>query len=448
MITGHMIHRLREKHTGIITIFSTFFDLGTINASRHKLCVKAKFVFYNMNFPEPRAYKASHVFPILLVLYELCIYLSNDAYLPVLPHIAQDLNTSHHLIQLTLTAWFMGSASMQLFLGPVSDRIGRRPVLLCGGIIFILSTLGCALVQDIDTLLILRFIQGATISSMIIAGYATIHELFSTERAIHILALMNSFTILAAAFGPIFGAIILHFTHWRWIFGVLVVWSVLTVSSLFLKMPETCQEKHPLHLGKIFSQYHQIFKNKSFMLFLLTSRALFASMIAWITAGPFLLIDHFHFTSLGFGISQVFVFGSFILGTRLVKPLMKRLNLGAMIKLGLSLAFVGSIYALITASIWPDIIWNTLIALMIIVMGAGLVFPVFERLGIESSDEPMGSRVAISSFLMSLAGMFGSIVISATYNGTLFSLAIILITFSTVAIVLQFLNRQNPMLSK
>lgn len=113
------------------------------------------------------------IFPLLLVLYEISMYLSNDAYLPALPHIVHDLSTSNHLVQLTLTAWFLGSASMQLFLGPLADKIGRRPVLLFGGLIYILSTIGCAITNDINTLLVLRFIQGASITSMIIAGYAT-----------------------------------------------------------------------------------------------------------------------------------------------------------------------------------------------------------------------------------------------------------------------------------
>src|SRR3990167_5046784 len=121
--------------------------------------------------------KLAILFPVLLALYEICTYLSNDAYLPALPHIAHDLFTSNHLVQLTLTTWFMGSASMQLFLGPIADRIGRRPVLLLGGLVFIAVTTGCAITNNIYTMLVLRFIQGATITSMIVAGYATIHEL-------------------------------------------------------------------------------------------------------------------------------------------------------------------------------------------------------------------------------------------------------------------------------
>jgi len=93
------------------------------------------------------------IFPLLLVLYEIATYLTNDAYLPALPNIVSDLATTNYLAQLTLTAWFLGSASLQLILGPISDYYGRRPVLLTGGIVFIISTIICTLTNNINILL-------------------------------------------------------------------------------------------------------------------------------------------------------------------------------------------------------------------------------------------------------------------------------------------------------
>lgn len=380
-------------------------------------------------------------FSLLLALYEIATYLSNDAYLPALPHIARALGSTHHLVQLTLTSWFMGSASMQLFLGPLSDRVGRRPVLLFGGILFVTVTIGCAITQDVYTLLALRFIQGATIASMVIAGYATIHDLFDREQAIHTLAMMNSITVLAPSFGPLFGAVILYFTNWRWIFGILAIWAFIVIIGLFFKMPETrCVPQENIKFRNILTQYKNILTNKSFMLFMLTSRCLFAGMIAWIAAGPFLLIDRFHFQTISFGIAQAFIFGSFIIGTRFVKRLMNALSLKAIIKLGVSIALFGGAYALGTSIIWPNNIWNMIIAMMFLAGGSGLAFPILNRLAIESSEEPMSSRVAISSSLMGLSGMIGSAIISSIYNSTLFSLGIILFILSIAAVFLHVIS--------
>ncbi len=86
-------------------------------------------------------------------------YLSNDMYLPALPQMTQALSTTPALTQMSLTTWFFGAASMQLLLGPLSDKYGRRPILLGGGVIFIAATLICAITSDISTLLVARFFQ-------------------------------------------------------------------------------------------------------------------------------------------------------------------------------------------------------------------------------------------------------------------------------------------------
>lgn len=377
------------------------------------------------------------LFPLLLALFEMALYLSNDAYLPALPHITKELDITHHLVQLTLTTWFMGSASMQLFLGPVADRIGRRPVLLAGGIIFVIVTIGCAITQNIHLLLTLRFIQGATITSMVVAGYATVHDLFNREQAIHTLAVMNSITIIAPSFGPLFGAIILTVTDWRWIFGILAIWAFIVLIGLFYKMPETRKETQKvIKFKRILIQYKKIVANKSFMLHLLPIRCLFAAMIAWIAAGPFLLIDRFHFKTISFGFTQILIFGSYIISTRSVKRLMNVSSLKNIVTAGICLSLFGGIFAVTSSLIWPNNIWNTIVAMISIASGAGLVSPILNRFAIEACDEPMGSRVAISSCLGGLAAMIGSAVVSQVYDGTLFSLAIILFILSLLATIM------------
>ena len=96
------------------------------------------------------------LFPLLLVLYEIATYLSNDMYLPALPDMMRDLGLSTKQAQWTLTTWFVGSAALPLVLGVVSDRYGRRPVLLIGGLIYILSTMVCAIATSSHGLLIAR----------------------------------------------------------------------------------------------------------------------------------------------------------------------------------------------------------------------------------------------------------------------------------------------------
>lgn len=184
-------------------------------------------------------YKTAITFSYLLVIYEIVAYFSNDAYLPALPKITREFNTTHSVIQITIVAWFAGSASIQLLLGPMIDFVGRRPVLLAGALVFVLSTLGCATTNSIHLLIILRFIQGATIPTMLVAGYATIHDSFDSQKAIKVLATMNGFIILAPAIGPLFGSFILLFGEWPLIFYTLSIAGLFILIGLYMKMPET-----------------------------------------------------------------------------------------------------------------------------------------------------------------------------------------------------------------
>ncbi len=379
------------------------------------------------------------IFPILLALYEVVTYLSNDAYLPGLPQIARDLHTTLHLAQLTVTVIFMGSASMQMILGPIADRVGRRPVLLVGGLVFILSTLGCSFTNNIYHLLIFRFIQGTTVTALVIAGYSTIHDLYNQKQAIHILAIMGSITLLAPAFGPLIGSMIMYFSNWRWVFGCLAIAGIFVITGLFFKMPETVKENtEKPGLKRIITQYKNIFMNKSFILFSLLPLFLFSALIAWIVSGPFLLIDVFHFQPHDFGIAQAFIFGGLILGLRMVKTMMEKYPLKKIILIGSMTSLFGGMYGFLTSILFPNVVWNIIIAMMLISVGAGLVFPIANRLSVESSTEPMGSRVAVSSFLTSIFGMIGSGIISGFYNGKLVSLGIIIIVFCSIAFLIQF----------
>ena len=369
------------------------------------------------------------------MLYEVVIYLSNDAYLPALPQISLDLNTTHHWVQLSLTTWFMGASSMQLILAPITDRYGRRPVVLAGAVVFVITALICAFTQSITTMMIVRFIQGATIPALTVPGYAAIHEYFDHKKAIITLAWMNSVTVLAPALGPLFGSAILVLAGWRWIFGILAIGALLSLLGLFFNMPETHKEghKHPIELKKSLKQYTRIITNKNYMSNAVSQALLFGAMIAWIVAGPFLVMDTFNLTSFTFGIFQAIIFSSFLIGTRTVKPLIEKYPAKTIAKTGITLALTGATCALLLAWLFPNLIYGTVFSMILIAIGAGISFPILSRLLVEASEEPMGARMAISSTLMTTAAVISSALISQVYNGSLLSLSFILIAFSLIA---------------
>lgn len=380
-------------------------------------------------------------FPLLFVLYEMASYLSNDAYLPAMPDIKQHLFTNEDSVRLSLTSWFMGGCLIQLLVGPISDYVGRRKVLLIGGIVFCISTMGCGLVTDINWLIGLRFIEGMTIATMAVTGYATIHELYDTKKAIQTIAFMNSISVLAPAFGPLFGAFILQWSDWRTIFTILAVWAMFPLLLLYWDMPETAPIKQAeLKLSSSLSSYYKIITNGRFMTYMLASRMIFSAMIIWLSAGPFLLSDRFHMDDYHFGLAQVFVFGMYIVGTKLNTWLLSRYALHTLLWQGWGWALMGSLYLMISANLRPDWFYLTLPGLMMITFGAGISLPIYSRLAIEQSSEPMGTKVAMTTFSMTLFGALATVVVNVFFNNSLPSLAITLSGCILCGFLLFFIN--------
>lgn len=368
--------------------------------------------------------KKSIIFPLLLVLYEIATYLSNDMYLPALPDMMKDLAMSTRQAQLTMTTWFIGSALLALVMGVISDRYGRRPVLLIGGIFYILSTIACALAKTSNSLLLARFIEGASIPSMMVAGYAAIHELYERKEAIRILALMSSITILAPALGPLFGSFVMSISGWREIFWLITIWSVISIVSLYYIMPETlvAEKRSAVQLITLFKQYARVITNKRFMLLIFVMGGIFAGFITWISAGPLLVIQTYKLSPISFGVIQAIVFAAYLLGNYWVKILLEKMSIHRIIWSGLSLTLLGGLLIFIFALVLPDLLIPFIIGMTIFSFGSALCFPPLNRSVVEASDEPMGIRMSMFTVLWTGFAVLGSLIASEFFNGTLQSI--------------------------
>lgn len=378
------------------------------------------------------------IFPFLLVLFEMATYLSSDMFLPALPAVSKDLGISHSEAQLTIMYWFLGSVSVQLILGPLADRFGRKPVLCFGGILFIFSTLLCAFATNLHTLLIARFIQGSGICFMAVPGYASIHECYDQKQAIKIIAFMGGISVLAPALGPLVGSLILLFLNWRWIFGFLFCWALIAVTLLIIWMPETMsvEKRHPLVIKNILKNYFKIITNVNFLKIISVYGLLFSGFITWIVAGPFLVIESFHYSPTVFGLLQGLIFVSFIAASRSVKYFLDWLGLKKLIHLGLGICMLSGVISLILSFLFPTFMFGAIITYIIYAFGSGLIFAPLNRLTIEASNEPMGSRMAVFSTFIGGYLSLGTFWVTLFYDGTLLSLSIILLILSLLGFFL------------
>ncbi len=375
------------------------------------------------------------LFPLLLILAEMTAYLSNDMYLPAMPDLMRDFQVGADQIQLTLSSWFLGSMSMQLLVGPFSDRLGRRPVLICGMLLFVVSTLVCVQSSQLSTLIAARFVQGSTVCFIIVAGYASIHELFNQKNAIHLLARMNSITVLAPAFGPFIGGFILMGANWRWTFWPLFILGLVVLVLLSKWMPEPLppEKRHPLKIKTLVQQYRSLLRNRRFILLLLSSSFAFCGFIAWLATGPFLVNEQFQEQPYLFGCFQLFVFGFYIFANHKVKELMEKVGVDALIQRGLYITLFGSAFAICLTLFFPAKLFGLLFGMAWIAFGFGFCSAPLQRLTIEAANEPMGSRMALISTAYGGFGLLATALVHWTYNGKPSSLAAILLFTSLLS---------------
>ncbi len=386
---------------------------------------------------------ALRFFPILIIFFEITLYLSNDMYLPAMPTIAAELDFTQNQIQSTLTFWFLGASSLQLILGPISDRYGRKSVVGISCVFFILSSIACAMVETLGIFLVARFIQGTAICSLL-AAYAAIHELFSTKQAIKLLALVSSITILAPALGPLFGALIVMFTEWRYIFWLLTAMGILSLISIIFYMPESNLNRSPINIRHTITDYKKIISNRNFLLPSISYFLLVVIEFAWIFESPFIIMEVFKASPLYYGIAQTIIFSFYLVGAIATKWMLEKYNVMKFVKISLAITIIGTVLMFFTSLIYNNLVM-AICSMCVVSLGSSMLLGPLNRIAIESCNQPMGRRTAVFFNGISLAGALTGWILEIMNSDGLLPIAtlIIICMFITTLLVSKVKNTTN-----
>ncbi|EKA2132211.1 MFS transporter [Citrobacter freundii] len=179
------------------------------------------------------------LFPLAMIIYDFSAYLTIDLIQPGIISIINELRADVTLAPASVSIYMVGGLALQWLLGPLSDRSGRRPVLLTGALVFALACLSMLFVTSIEQYLVARFIQGTSICFISTVGYVSIQETFGEMDSIRIMAALTSIVLLAPVIGPVAGAALMTFIHWKWLFAILGAFGLVAWYLLLFKMPET-----------------------------------------------------------------------------------------------------------------------------------------------------------------------------------------------------------------
>jgi Bcr/CflA subfamily drug resistance transporter len=353
--------------------------------------------------------KLYRLFPFFLILYEFATYLSNDMYLPAFTVLGADFGLGDEGVQLTMTAWLVGNALFQLIIGPMSDRFGRRPLLLWGGVLFVTSSLLCRYTNSFPLFLLLRCIQGIGVSTMMIPGYATIHDLYDDREAVKLIALMGSFAVLAPMIAPLLGSVVLTLSSWRTIFDVVGLLAFLALVGLFFNMPESLKERAvSLSMKSVFKTYASIVSERKFLYTTLSLGCLYGAVILWIVEGPFLLMRHFGLSHVEFSLSQIPVFSAYIAGAQCVRYFMDRFDTVIWVRCSMLGGFGALLASGGVALFCMPSLSVTLGLMSVFTFSFGMVYAPLSRVAMTSTTLQKGAVSSAFYFTTTLCGILGT----------------------------------------
>lgn len=219
--------------------------------------------------------------------------LSIDMYLPALPSIAHDLNSTVAATQKTITIFLLGFSIGMLIYGPLSDRFGRKKLLLIGMVLYVSATLGCIFSQHIEQLLLFRFLQAMGGASASVLARALVRDLFNNQEIPKILSLMHIITMIATLVAPLAGAIIIQYFNWTGIFIFLFIYSLLCMVWVNFQIDAPPPRRIQMSL---IDNYLSVLKNRYAWGFILCNSFSFGGMFAYITASSFVFIHYYGFS--------------------------------------------------------------------------------------------------------------------------------------------------------
>jgi MFS transporter, DHA1 family, multidrug resistance protein len=323
--------------------------------------------------------KAGRAWSLALLLAALAMLgpLSVDAYLPAFHAIGSEFAVPQIAVQQTLSIYLFAYAFMMLWHGALADALGRRSVVLAGLVVFAITSLGCAIAGNIQTLWLFRALQGVCAGSGLVVGRAIIRDRFHGPDAQRLMAQVTLFFGIAPAVAPVLGGILLNTLGWRSIFWAMFVFVLALLAWSGRALTETLpmHARQSLAPKKLWRNYVTVLRHREFLLLAAVLALNFAAFFLYIASAPTFLIDLLGVSSYGFAWLFVPMIGGIMIGAFISGRLAGRLTATKTVRLGYTLMFSGVAFGLCVAwFVAPGVPWHVL-PIMVYTTGSAVITP-------------------------------------------------------------------------
>jgi len=376
----------------------------------------------------------------LITLLSAFVPLSTDLYLPALPGMALYFNAAPYLVNLTLILFFVFFSVGTLLWGPLSDKYGRKPILLIGLSIYSAASIGCAFSCDINHLIAFRILQAIGGSAAFAVATAMVKDVYDSKRREPILAMVQSMVLISPAAAPVLGALLLKFMSWRGVFWALAFIGLLALAGS-IALEETIDKHNTGPSLRAVGRLYTVAKNPNFSYLLALFSLPSVATMAFIASSSYIYINGFAVSAQAYSYYFAINAIGMIAGPMLYMRISRRYTRKSIIITCFSVLSASGLLIACFGGFQP---WILIILLLPATICVSCVRTPGVNLMLEQQKENTGSAASLMSCVGIFMGSIGMAIISLNWSNPILVLGIMNVLTGLVCVALWLRISKNP----
>lgn len=364
----------------------------------------------------------------LLVVITMLGTMAMHVYIPAMPDTVRDLHSSQGMVQLTVTVYLIGLAIGQLLYGPLSDRFGRRPMLIAGLSLYFVASVCAALAQNVGVLIVARVFQSLGGCAGLVLGRAMVRDGSTSAEAARSLAILMTAMAIAPSIAPAVGAWVAVWGGWRANLALLAVFGAAVLMLSTLLLPETHRAHTPLPgIRPMLRSFARLLSLPAFRGYSIGGCCSSTSMYAYFSASPFIFTEVLHRPVQDLGIAQMFVAMSFAIGSFSSSRLLRRFGMSRVARQGNLVMLAGACEILLMQVTGQLNVFTFMPGILIGAMGSGYASPAAAAGAIGADPQAIGAASGLYGSMQMAFATLCTVIVSAWAGSPVTAVVVVLI---------------------